>query len=172
MRRHAPYITAVDPANAVWIGGPGGSGRDLVAEALAERFRLHLYSLEDRALEHEPRMPQTADASFVTTSRHRFRLVLEDLRGLPDGALVLVEGPQLLPTNVAAVLRSPDHALFLLPDLATSPDPLIAQTFEREARELRLPTLRIADDVVEVAAARLAPVIERLRLSAAGDTSP
>ncbi len=48
---------------------------------------------------------------FVTTSRHRFRLVLEDLRALPDSPLAIVEGPQLLPTSVAAVLRRPRSAL-------------------------------------------------------------
>jgi hypothetical protein len=47
----------------------------------------------------------------------------------------------------------------------------MAQTFEREARELRLPTLRIGDDIVEIAAAKLAPVLERVRLSAGGGTS-
>src|SRR6476469_5060671 len=40
-----------------------------------------------------------ADARlFLRTSRHRFRLVLEDLRALPDSPLALVEGPQLFPT--------------------------------------------------------------------------
>ena len=160
----------MDPANALWIGGPPGSGTSAVAKALVERFGLVLYSVDDHASEHEPRMPRTADGSFVTTSRHRFRLVLEDLRELPDGPPVLVEGPQLFPTNVAAVLRSADHALFLLPDGAASPVP-VADAFEREARELRLPTFRIGDDVVELAAAQLAPVIERLRLSAGGGTS-
>jgi hypothetical protein len=198
----------VDPANALWIGGPQGSGKSSVAKALAERFELQLYNVDHRTWVHEARMPRTEFASltmderwvhatparmlgwFVATSRHRFRLVLEDLRELPDEPAVIVEGPQLFPTNVAAVLRSPDQALFLLPNLteleerllargpmartsdglrardnATARDLLIAQTFEREARELRLPVLRVdgaLDEVIELAATQLEPVVERL----------
>jgi len=92
----------VDPANALWIGGPQGSGKSSVARALAERFGLQLYAVDHRVWVHEPRMPRTEFGSltmderwvlatpeqmlgwFVTTSRHRFRLVLEDLRELPD----------------------------------------------------------------------------------------
>jgi hypothetical protein len=88
------------------------------------------------------------------------------------------------------VLRSADQALFLLPGpeamrerlLARGPmratsdgeraranaverDLLIAAMVEREARELRLPTLRVdvpLAEVVERAAAQVAPVVERL----------
>jgi broad-specificity NMP kinase len=198
----------VDPANALWIGGPQGSGKSSVAQALAERFGLQLFNVDHRTWVHEARMPRTEFKTltmderwvhatpeqmlrwFVTTSRHRFRLVLEDLRELPDEPAVIVEGPQLFPTNVAAVLRSPDQALFLLPDaaemeerlLARGPmaktsdgvrarenanarDLLIAQTFEREARELRLPVLRVdrpLEEMIELAAAVLEPVAGRL----------
>jgi hypothetical protein len=198
----------VDPANALWIGGPQGSGKSSVAKALAERFDLQLYVVDHRVWAHEPRMPRTEFGSltmderwvlatpeemlgwFVTTSRHRFRLVLEDLRELHDEPTVIVEGPQLFPTNVAAVLRAPDQALFVLPDPAameerllargpmpktsdgvraranaTARDLLIARRFEREARELRLPVLRVdgvLDDVIALAAAQLEPAVERL----------
>ena len=198
----------MDPANALWIGGPQGSGKSSVARALAERFGLQLYNVDHRTWVHEARMPQTEFGSltmderwvlatpermlgwFVTTSRHRFRLVLEDVRGLPAEPAVIVEGPQLFPTNVAAVLRSADQALFLLPDPveleerllargpvaktsdgvrarenATARDLLIAKTFEREARELRLPVVRVdgsLDELIERAAAQLEPVVERL----------
>ena len=198
----------MDPAHAVWIGGPQASGKSSVARALAERFGLQLYHVDARTWVHEARMPRTEFASltmderwvhaapermlawFVDHSRHRFRLVLEDLRELPDEPAVVVEGPQLFPTSVSAVLRSPDQALFLLPDrnemrerlLARGPlratsdgeraranaverDLLIAATFEREARELRLPTLRVdgpLEEIVDRAAAHLEPVVERL----------
>lgn len=127
---------------------------------------------------------------FVNHSRHRFRLVLEDLRALPDEPAAIVEGPQLFPTNVSAVLGAPEQALFLQPDLdelaarlrargplratsdgvrarenAVARDLLIAKMFEREARELRLPTLRVdrpLDEVVELAGEHFAPVVERL----------
>jgi 2-phosphoglycerate kinase len=198
----------VDLSHALWIGGPQASGKSSVARALAERFGLQLYHVDLRTWVHEARMPRTEFSSltmderwvhaapdrmlgwFVTTSRHRFRLVLEDLRELPDEPAVVVEGPQLFPTSVSSVLRSPDQALFLLPDPhemrerllargaiqgtsdggraranAVERDLLIAAAFEREARDLRLPTLRVdapLAEIVERAAAQLAPVVERL----------
>jgi hypothetical protein len=198
----------VDPAHALWIGGPQGSGKSSIAHALSRRFGLQLYVIDHRVWVHEPRMPPTAFASlslddrwlnaspekmlewFVTTSRHRVRLVLEDLRALPAEPAVVVEGPQLFPTSVSALLRSPDQALFLLPDAAsmrerllarppiegtsdgrrarenaTERDLLILRTIEREARELRLPVLQVdapLDEMIERAAAALAPAVERL----------
>jgi predicted kinase len=47
MRRHGPYITAVDPAHALWIGGPQGSGKSSIARALADRFGLQLYVVDE-----------------------------------------------------------------------------------------------------------------------------
>jgi len=198
----------MDPAHVLWIGGPQGSGKSSIAGALAERFGLQLYHVDHRVWVHEPRMPPTEFSAlsmderwveaepermlgwFVTTSRHRFRLVLEDMRALPDEPACIVEGPQLFPTSVSAVLREPDQALFLLPDPeemrerlqargpmkgtsdgararqnAVARDLLIAQTIAREARELRLPTLAVdrpLEGMVEAAAAKLAPAVERL----------
>lgn len=198
----------MDLAHVLWIGGPQGSGKSSVARALAERFGLQLYVVDHRVWVHEPRMPTTEFGSlsmderwmhastdkmfgwFVSTSRHRFRLVLEDLGELPDEPAAIVEGPQLFPTTVSAVLRSPDQALFLLPDLAamrerllsrepiagtsdgrrarenaTERDLMIARTIEREARDLRFATIRVdgtLEETIERAAAHFAPVVERL----------
>ena len=198
----------MDPADVLWIGGPQGSGKSSVARALARRFDLQLYLVDHRVWVHEPRMPATEFGSltlderwveaeparmldwFVTTSRHRFRLVLEDLRSLPAVPGAVVEGPQLFPTSVAAVLRSPDQALFVLPlpaeqrerllargpmpnvsdgaaarRKATERDLMITALYEREARDLRLPTLSSdgpLDEVVELAAAQLRPAVDRM----------
>jgi hypothetical protein len=198
----------VDPAHAVWIGGPQASGKSSIARALSARFGLQLYVVDHRVWVHEARMPATEFASltmderwvhagpdqmlewFVTHSRHRFRLVLEDIRALPEEPAAIVEGPQLFPRFVAAVLGSPDQALFLRPDLdgmrerllargpmaatsdgvrarqnATARDVLIAELFMREARELRLPTLPVdvpVEEMIERAAAVLSPVVDRL----------
>jgi hypothetical protein len=198
---------AVDLAHVLWIGGPQGSGKTSVARTLSRRFDLQLYIVDRRTWVHEPRMPATefgslsmderwVDATparmldwFLTTSRHRFRLVLEDLRDLPDSPLAVVEGPQLFPTSVAAVLRSPENALFLLPDLdeqrerllargpmpgvsdgeraranATERDLLITRRFGWEAADLQLTVLRVdapLDGVVERAVEHFRPVIER-----------
>jgi 2-phosphoglycerate kinase len=198
----------MDPAHAVWIGGPQASGKSSIARELSRRFDLQLYVVDHRVWVHEPRMPATEFASltmderwvhaepermlewFVTHSRHRFRLILEDLRALPDAPAVIVEGPQLFPRFVAAVIGSSEQALFLQPALdgmrerllargpmeatsdgvrarenATARDVLIARLFEREARELRFLTLAVdapLEEMIERAAAMLAPVVDRL----------
>jgi hypothetical protein len=207
MGAHAPYITAVDLSHVLWIGGGQGSGKSSIARALSRRFDLQLYVIDFRVWAHEPRMPETEFKSlsmderwveatpgqmldwFVTTSRHRFRLVLEDLAALPPSPLAIVEGPQLFPASVSAVLREPDHALFLIPDLdeqrerllargpipgtsdglraranATERDLMITRRFTWEARDLRLATLPVdapLDEMIERAAEHFRPVIER-----------
>ena len=177
-------LRGVDLSHVLWIGGGQGSGKSSVAWALSRRFDLQLYNVDRRTWVHEARMPTTEFGMlslderwvqptpermlewFVTTSRHRFRLVLEDLRALPDSPMAIVEGPQLFPTSVSAVLAEPDQALFLIPDRAeqearllargpmpgtsdgvraranaTARDLLISARFAREAQELRLTAL-------------------------------
>lgn len=166
----------MDLSHVVWIGGPRGSGKSTVADALAERLSLQAYHVDEHTHAHAARMPtgelETASlASFMTHSRHRVRLVLEDLRELPDQPPCVVEGEQLMPTSVSALLRFADQALFLLADLvgdASELDVLIAQTIEREARELRLPVLRVegsVEETIESAVEMLSPVVERLATS-------
>jgi hypothetical protein len=161
----------VDPSHALWIGGGHASGKSAVARALSERFELQLYSVEERSEAHTSRMPGAGVGwasldEFVTTSRHRFRLVLEDVRALPDAPIVIVEGIELLPTSVSAVLGAPDRALFLIP---AGDDPVSAR-IAREARELRmtaLPADRRLEELIELAAEHFAGAI-----SAGGDRSP
>jgi broad-specificity NMP kinase len=198
----------VDLSHVVWIGGPQGSGKTSIAAVLADRFGWQLYNIDHRTWVHEARMPPTEFSSlsmderwvsasteqmlkwFVTQSRHRMRLILEDLRDLPAEPACIVEGPQLFPTSVSAVLREPDQALFLMTDLdemrerlrargpikgatdgerarenAIERDVLIARTIGWEARDLRLAVLpvdRPLDAMIERAAEALAPVAERL----------
>jgi len=198
----------VDLAHVLWIGGPQGSGKSSVAWELSRRFDLQLYAVDARTWVHEARMPRSefstlsmderwVDAEparmlewFVTTARHRFRLVLEDLATLPDAPGAVVEGPQLFPASVAAVLRDRRQALFLLPrreDMrqrlsergpmpgtsdperaranATERDLLIAEMFERDVHTLDLPHVPVdapLDEVVERAVETLGPVLEAL----------
>lgn len=160
----------MDLSHVLWIGGGQGSGKSSIARALARRFDLRLYSVDEHEAAHAPRMPSFVAGDpieeFLTASRHRFRLVLEDLAALPSGPAVLVEGAQLFPTSVAAVLRSSDHALFLIP----TADDEISRRIGWEARDLRLAMLDVdapLEKMIERAAAHFLPV-----LSAAGDTSP
>ena len=149
----------MDLSHVLWIGGPEAGVRSAVSRAVADRFGFAVYALAEHATEHEPRMP--AALSEVTQARHRFRLVLEDLRDVAGPGLV-VEGEELLPTSVSAFVRSQDQALFILP---AGESPLA-----REARELRfavLPAEAPLDELVELACVHFARAI-----SAAGDTSP
>jgi hypothetical protein len=187
----------VDLADVLWIGGPQGTGKSSVARALAYRFDLQLYLVDHRVWVHEPRMPATEFGSlsleerwvtatpermidwFVTTSRHRLRLVLEDLRELPALPGAVVEGPQLFPTSVAAVLRSPGQALFLLPTAARRHENDVLATQVRLYAESLLPTV-LEDRPLAFACecgasgctAELEPTLEEYEaVSAAGDRS-
>jgi hypothetical protein len=160
----------VDLSHVLWIGGGPGSGKSSIARELARRFDLQLYAVDEHEAAHEPRMPTIAVGeatdAFLTASRHRFRLVLEDLAALPPSPWAIVEGSPLFPTSVAAVLRDPAHALFLLP---VDSDPL-TQRIGWEARDLRLTTLAVdapLEEMVERAATHFAPVV-----SGVGGTSP
>jgi shikimate kinase len=160
----------VDLSHVLWIGGGPGSGKSSIARELARRFELRLYTVDEHEAAHASRMPSfLADESLdgvLTASRHRFRLVLEDLAALSDSPGAIVEGTQLFPTSVAAVLREPDHALFLLSVEADA----ITQRIRWEARDLRLATLDVdapLDEMVERAAAHFSPVV-----SGARDRSP
>lgn len=148
----------MDLADVMWIGGPDGTPTNDVARALAHRFDVALYSLSEQAGAHISRMPVAGDSSASTTARHRFRLVLEDLRELDGAPGAIVEGAELLPTSVSAVLRAPDQALFLVP--------ADGGIYAWEARDLRLRTLpaeRPLDELVELAAVHFEPAVQRLR---------
>ena len=198
----------MDLAHVLWIGGPQGSGKSSIAWELSRRFGLQLYAVDARTWVHEARMPRTefstltmderwVDAEpermlewFLTTSRHRFRLVLQDLAALPDAPGVVVEGPQLFPPLVAAVLRDRRRALFLLPPAAemarrlsergglpgtsnperaranaTERDLLIALEYRRDVEILDLPHLHVdapLDEMIERAVAAFEPLLDSL----------
>jgi hypothetical protein len=116
-------------ARVFWLGGMSGVGKTTAARALARRHDLRLYSFDAHQYEHTSRMlpeTRTVDEIWVDTtaeeladwfeeqSRERFRLVLADLRALPDDAPVLVDGPQALPELVAPLLLSPQWALYVV----------------------------------------------------------
>jgi hypothetical protein len=159
----------VDLSHVLWLGGGPGSGKSSIARALARRFELQLYPIDEHDAAHEPRMPRIAPdeptEASLTTARHRFRLVLEDLAALPPSPMAIVEGAQLFPASVAAVLREPDHALFLMPVNADG----VTQRIGWEAKDLRLATLAVdapLEEMIERAAAHFGPVI-----SGGADTS-
>ena len=97
--------------------------------------------------------------------------MLEDLAALPPSPDAIVEGIQLFPTSVAAVLRHPGQALFLLPAEVDE----VTRRVGWEAKDLRLATLQVdapLDEMVERAAAHFLPALQADPLSGARDRSP
>jgi hypothetical protein len=138
----------VDPAGVIWIGGLPHEARSFVARSVADRHKLRLYSLP------VPELPPTV-GDLARASVRRFRGLLHELRELSEERLV-VEGIELFPTSIAAVLRSPEQALFVLPAAGENGlDRLhadLALSFERDARDLRLRVLRADRPLPDLAA--------------------
>jgi len=157
--------------NVLWLGGGCGSGKTTTARRLAYRFDLRLYPVDAYVFAHEaratpdrhpamshaatldfqarhvtPTVEQRVD-SFLAYAKERFTLIVEDLAGLGDGALVLAEGPWLLPSLVEPIGASPATSVWLLPTPAFTarnlgirdvPLPTGAQTEKERANQLRL----------------------------------
>lgn len=103
----------MDVADVVWIAGPAGAGKSTIARLLARRRGLRWYSMDHRIWQHRAR----AIASGLVVpigkpdSYDRSPMVFDDLRDLPDGPTVVVEGADITPDMV----RFSRHAIWLLP---------------------------------------------------------
>jgi ribose 1,5-bisphosphokinase PhnN len=116
---------------ALWIGGPPGVGKSTVADRLARRHALRLYSADTRTWIHRDRALAAGIAAaerwealppaergnvspeeLLAMSLHveRGPMVVEDVRALPATPLVVAEG-----TTMPAALVPVDRALWLLP---------------------------------------------------------
>jgi 2-phosphoglycerate kinase len=122
-----------------FIGGGSGAGKSTVARRLAERHGFRLYATDDVMTDHATRttpadapllhrfMAMDMDERWATRSPsdmlatfhwyegEGFELILEDLRRLPDGPPVIVEGFRLLPSLVQPLLSVHNHGVWLLP---------------------------------------------------------
>jgi adenylate kinase family enzyme len=125
-------------AHILWIGGATDSGKSTVAGILAERWDVPVYhfdradvrqsdilarnvpevsqflqaSLEERWIQPAPK---TMFEHLLLIFPHRFRLVIEDLLGVPQDQTVIVEGFGLLPGLVHPVLSSPNQGIWFVP---------------------------------------------------------
>jgi hypothetical protein len=129
---------AAELPSAFWIGGGCGSGKTTAARSAALRLDLRFYPLDGHNYVHVRRAAsggypltlaigrQSAaemwrqDAavlaeSFAAVSAERVQMACADLRALGTGPTVIVEGPQLFPSLVVRLMRSPRHGLWLLP---------------------------------------------------------
>jgi hypothetical protein len=164
MRRHAPYITAVDLSHVLWIGGATGAGKTSITRALAFRHDLQLYNVDHRTYEHAARAARPPDTDwkqppdvladrFVAYSRERMALVLEDIAALPETPGAIAEGPFLLPSLVPRRAA----AVFLVP----TPERMSATAEERGQRPVVLErNLVLAERIRAEAAAAGLPAID------------
>ncbi|MCA9921061.1 MAG: hypothetical protein KC421_01750 [Anaerolineales bacterium] len=116
------------PYHIYWLGGSPCSGKSSIAQILAERYDLLVYSCDGRfnhhrslatptdqpALHHLGQMswndiwmrPVAAQVhSVIEVYREEFPMILADLRTLPSDRPILVEGAALLPELVAQQLQ-------------------------------------------------------------------
>jgi 2-phosphoglycerate kinase len=122
-----------------WVGGGTGAGKSTVARRLAERFGLRIYSTDAAIAGHVDRLrsgsaplldaflaagmderwvdrdPPAMYRAFPWFHGEGFDLVVDDLRALASGGVVLAEGFRLLPHLVRPLLTDPRHAVFLTP---------------------------------------------------------
>jgi hypothetical protein len=160
--------------DVLWLGGGCGAGKSTLARRLAYRFDLRLYPVDAHAFDHDARArPEahpvmTRQAKLDFTARHvtptvrervdvfvdyareRFDLILEDLRLLGPGPLVLAEGPWLLPSLVASTGTHPQWTVWLLPTPAFTARSLGIRNEPRPTRDEsardRADRLRLARD--------------------------
>ncbi len=122
-----------------WLGGGSGAGKSTIARRFAAQHGLHVYDTDavmpDHACRSTPeeapyltrfstmdmderwlnRSPERMLETFHWFQGEGFRLIVEDLLGLPPDTGVIAEGFRLLPHLVKPLLSSPDHAVWLLP---------------------------------------------------------
>jgi hypothetical protein len=131
-------MTEAAAVSVFWLGGGSGAGKTTLARAVAGRLDLAVYHIDVFGYEHLRRMrrgpfpetqsfnemsyaqrwlrdPTALAAQFLTLSRERMPLILEDVATLTPGPTILAEGPQLLPELVAPLLGGTAGALWLLP---------------------------------------------------------
>lgn len=127
-------------SHILWIGGGTDAGKTSVAKALAERYRLQLYSFDEHAEElwenHfslQPsshgyqmmlmssderwvlRSPEAMAQQALAIATECFPVVTEALLSMAQESLVIAEGFEFLPKLVETVLPDKRQAIWLVP---------------------------------------------------------
>ena len=136
------YISASEQEalnNVYWIGGGSGAGKSTIAQRIADRHDMRLYSTDNAMADHSNRCSPTRcpylesfkemsmDDRWVNRSPeimldtfHWFRgegfeFILEDLRSISPYERIIVEGFRLLPDLVKPLLNKVNQGIWLLP---------------------------------------------------------
>jgi 2-phosphoglycerate kinase len=127
-----------DLKNVFWLGGAPCAGKSSLSEFLAERFELDLYHVDDAFELHAQRFDPTCHPALtrwcaatwnerwtrpvssllrevIACYAEHFALILGDIRTASKQKTILVEGSALLPKQVARVLASRNHAIWMIP---------------------------------------------------------
>lgn len=121
-----------------WLGGSPCAGKSSISEIIAARFGLDVYHVDEAFAVHELRFDPIRHPALTKWSRsswnqrwmqpvenlvpeviachqEHFTLVLEDIFAVSNGKSLLVEGSALLPAQVANIISSQSHAIWIIP---------------------------------------------------------
>jgi hypothetical protein len=180
----------------LWIGGAPASGKTTIALRLARRHGLRWYGADTRTWEHRDRAlaagveaahrweslaPQArGDApprELVAMSLHRERgrMVIDDVRALPDSPLVVAEGTTVPASAVSSGITDAARSVWLVPtpefqrsQLAGHPArrlyTLLGDLIAEETKEHHAPSVSVddqlgIDELIELVEARFADAI-------------
>jgi hypothetical protein len=151
------------PPPMLWIGGGQGAGKSTLSWHLSREYDLPLHQVDLWTYDHRARLPaggsldeelaagaESAAEAFVSSSRLRLGLVLDDIAGRDLGEVpAIVDGPQLMPEFAG---RLPiGWGVWLLPDPART----------LMAREARLANTEVLADRPGAARSRAELIAQR-----------
>lgn len=128
-------------SHVLWIGGAPDAGKTSVAQILAEKHQLQLYSFDQWEAGHFGRLipdqhpamdavspmtmtmdqrwvlrpPQMMAQQTIAAWTERFGMTIEDLLAMPQAPMILAEGPGLFPECVYPLLSNPRQGIWLVP---------------------------------------------------------
>jgi predicted kinase len=162
-------------ASGLWIGGAPASGKTTIALRLARRHGLRWYGADTRTWAHRDRAlaagveaarrweslaPEERGAApadelvAMSLHRERGRMVIDDVRALPDTPLPIAEGSTVPASVVSSGITDAARSVWLIP----TPDFLQAQLASHPAEARKL-YIALRDVIAEEAKEHHAPTV-------------